>query len=60
MPRPTRYHEKFLVRFTAGTIGRIKRLVGEYGMAELVREAVERELRRRERERHRRDEGHQP
>ena len=55
MPRPTRYHEKFLVRFTAGTLDRIKRLVGAYGMAELVREAVEHELSRRERERHRRD-----
>ena len=50
MARPQRYTESMLARFAAGTLSRIRAVLdaGE-AVADVVREAVDRELGRRER-----------
>lgn len=51
MARPKKFVEEMLARFAAGTFARVAAVLrpGE-DRADLVREAVDRELRRRERE----------
>jgi hypothetical protein len=49
MARPKRLEEKTLVRFPRGTLERILAIVGKGNVAVFIREAAERELRRRER-----------
>jgi len=50
MGRPPLNVKPTLVRLSVDAIERIEALVGENRMAEFIREAVERELKRRERE----------
>lgn len=50
MARPKRYIEDMLARFAEGTFARIAALLrGDEDRADFVREAVDRELKRRER-----------
>lgn len=51
MARPLKFTETMLARFPEGTFERIKKVLSADGedKASLVREAVERELKRRER-----------
>lgn len=50
MARPLQFIERVLARFPEGTLARIRAVAGSPdGVAGFIREAVERELRRRER-----------
>lgn len=49
MARPKKFVEDMLARFVAGTFARMDAVRGDKDRADLVREAVEAELRRRER-----------
>jgi hypothetical protein len=49
MARPKKFVEDMLARFVAGTFARMDAVRGDADRADLVREAVEAELRRRER-----------
>lgn len=49
MARPKKFVEEMVARFLAGTFARMDAVRGDDDRADLVREAVERELRRRER-----------
>jgi hypothetical protein len=49
MARPKKFVEDMVARFLAGTFARMDAVRGEEDRADLVRDAVERELRRRER-----------
>ncbi len=52
MARPQVNFEKTMARFPKGTLARIKKaLVGGEKQSDLIREAVEREIKRRERQR---------
>jgi hypothetical protein len=51
MAKPKQFIERVLARFREGTIERIKPLLAEReAVADLIRDAVEREIQRRERE----------
>lgn len=50
MGRPPLKVEETKVRLAEGQKDRIRDLVGDQGMAQFIREAVERELRRREKQ----------
>ncbi len=49
MARPKKFVEDMVARFLAGTFARMDAVRGDEDRADLVRDAVERELRRRER-----------
>lgn len=49
MARPKKFVEDMVARFLAGTFARMDAVRGDQDRADLVRDAVERELRRRER-----------
>jgi hypothetical protein len=51
MGRPPLGNKPTQVRLSEDLRGRIRALVGESGMAQFIREAVERELKRREKRR---------